>query len=165
MLVTQNELPYFQFILRLKKKHEKFCFQSILKYILLLRKRNGKKGTKKIRNVTKRNDIVRETKRNGTKKILKILKRNETKRYNLGNETKRNDKKITFSNPCFFNITLVPAIRIGHMNARLKGFSVSIILGFGSWSSAPVAYSPIQPKFQYTTSWYSIDQKFYVDDE
>jgi hypothetical protein len=78
----------------------KLGFQSsILKYILLLRKRNGKNGTKKIINVTKRNDIVRETKRNGTKKILNIKKRNETKRYNLGNETKRNDKKITFSNP------------------------------------------------------------------
>jgi hypothetical protein len=45
--------------------------------------------------------MVRETKRNGTKKILDIKKRNETKRYHLGNETKRNDKKITFSNPCF----------------------------------------------------------------
>jgi hypothetical protein len=47
------------------------------------------KKKKKIRNGTKRNDMVRETKRNGTKKILNIKKRNETKRYHLGNETKR----------------------------------------------------------------------------
>jgi hypothetical protein len=89
MLVTQNELPNFQYILRFKKKHEKLGFWSIFKYILLLRKRNGKNDTKKVRNGTKRNDMVRETNQNGTKKILNIKKRNETKRYHLRNETKR----------------------------------------------------------------------------
>jgi hypothetical protein len=58
MLVTQNELPNFEFILRFKIKHDKLGFQSFLKYILLLRKRNGKNETKKIRNETKRNETI-----------------------------------------------------------------------------------------------------------
>jgi hypothetical protein len=58
-----------------KKKHEKLGIKSILKYILLLKKRNGKKSE------TERNETIWLEKRNGTKQILNIKKRNETKRY------------------------------------------------------------------------------------
>jgi hypothetical protein len=64
-------------------------FSPFFKYILLLRKRNGKNETKKIRNGTKRNDMVRETKRNGTKKNIEYqeTERNETISLRKRNET------------------------------------------------------------------------------